>query len=132
MVTLVYLVYKLFPLFDLCISQHLCHFILEAFFLFILTVFNMLIVLILVQSLITELLFLFVCLFIFQPYTCSYTLVIIPLKMLAPTVLTNWYIMLHLQKFLFFVLFFVLFFETIIFFNTHFRTSFFFLAYQQS
>ena len=31
MVTLVYLVYKSFPLFDFCISQHLCHFILEAF-----------------------------------------------------------------------------------------------------
>ena len=28
---LVYLFYKLFPLFDFCISQHLCHFILEAF-----------------------------------------------------------------------------------------------------
>ena len=37
MVTLVYLVYKLFPLFDFCISQHLCHFILEIFVFFIYT-----------------------------------------------------------------------------------------------
>ena len=31
MVTLVYLVFELFPLSNFCISQHLCHFILEAF-----------------------------------------------------------------------------------------------------
>ena len=34
MVTLVYLVYELFPLFDFCISQRLCHFILESFFIY--------------------------------------------------------------------------------------------------
>ena len=47
MVTLVYLVY-IISLVLTCISQHLCHFILEAcfFFLFILTVFNIYIVLI--------------------------------------------------------------------------------------